>query len=245
MCDRHGRFQAYAPSNATDFQAYCPRCIDEADSRRRSPYQQRQEDRRKAETLRRLSELAKIPRRFAGKTFNEYQAKAQTQRYALAVCRSYALNWPEGCEKGSSLVLTGSCGTGKTHLACAIANHLIAEHASAVVYATVPELSREVRDTYRRDSQRNEKGVIADLMAPELLIIDEVGAHKCSDHELQLIFDVVDGRYRQLRSTILISNLTTAELQDLLGERVMERFRECGTVVAFDWASHRGAQANA
>jgi DNA replication protein DnaC len=248
VCRTHGRFQAYVlPNQDGDIAAAqaCPKCVDESAARQSSATRTRQDQQRRAEQLRRLSGLAKIPPRFATKSFADYVATADGQRYALAVCRGYASRWLDRRESGGGLVLTGSCGTGKTHLACSIANSLIADYVAAVVYATVPELSREVRETYRRDCPRTEKSVIADLMAPELLIIDEVGAHKCSEHELQLLFEIIDGRYRLLRPTILISNLTVQELHDLLGERAMERFRDGGHVVAFDWESHRGKQVSA
>ena len=49
-----------------------------------------------------------------------------------------------------------------------------------------------------------------------------------------------DNVYQELKPTILISNLNTEELEAFLGQRVMDRYRECGSVLAFDWPSHRG-----
>lgn len=54
------------------------------------------------------------------------------------------------------------------------------------------------------------------------------------------MFEILNGRYQELRPTILISNLNTDALESLLGQRIMDRYRECGSVLAFDWQSHRG-----
>ena len=40
--------------------------------------------------------------------------------------------------------------------------------------------------------------------------------------------------------TLLIGNLDLAEMSDLLGERIIDRYREGGKVLVFDWESHRG-----
>jgi DNA replication protein DnaC len=107
---------------------------------------------------------------------------------------------------------------------------------------TVLSAIRHIKDTYRRDSDRSESQAIDDLVAVDLLILDEVGAQVGSEHEKMLMFEVINERYQQLRSTVLISNLTREELSEFLGDRVMDRFRESGAVIAFDWKSHRGSK---
>ena len=77
---------------------------------------------------------------------------------------------------------------------------------------------------------------------PDLLILDEIGVQIGSEHEKLLLFDVLNGRYQQCRPTILISNLSGSDLEAYLGQRVMDRYRECGAVLAFDWNSYRGTR---
>lgn len=220
-------------------QSRCPACSAEARA---------QEDARKqaeiaAERRRRVETLfgrSGIPARFKDRTFDGYVAKEQGQRLALNVCRKYAEGWAEKKAAGTSLVLTGSPGTGKTHLACAIASHVVSENLDSALFATVSAMLRAIKETYRKDSARSEQDVIDRLMEPDLLIIDEVGVQVGSDHEKLLMFEVLNGRYQDMRPTILISNLPVDELENFLGHRVMDRYRECGAVLAFDWASHRG-----
>ncbi len=138
-------------------------------------------------------------------------------------------------------MFTGGPGTGKTHLACAVASELMDRHLTCVAFGTVSELLRHVKETYRRDSDRTETQAIQDLTAPDLLIVDEVGAQIGSDHEKLLLFEILNARYADMAPTILISNLDAGALEAFLGQRVMDRYRECGVVIAFDWQSYRGA----
>jgi DNA replication protein DnaC len=111
---------------------------------------------------------------------------------------------------------------------------------ASVAFGTVASLLRHIKATYAKDSQRTEQDAIDDLLRPDLLILDEVGVQVGSEHEKLLMFEVLNGRYQELRPTVLISNLDVAELEAFLGHRVMDRYRECGSVLAFDWQSHRG-----
>jgi DNA replication protein DnaC len=55
-----------------------------------------------------------------------------------------------------------------------------------------------------------------------------------------MLFDVLNDRYAEMRPTILIGNLTATELETYLGERILDRLRELGSVtVPFAWPSHR------
>jgi len=220
----------------------CPQCSEErqAEEVRRKAEQEAEYRRSRTEHL--LAHSG-IPLRFMDRTFDGYRASGPGQRFALNVCRRYADSWPDQWEKGGSLVLTGGPGTGKTHLACAIGRQVIQQHLAQVAFNTVLGMVRSIKDTYRRDSERSEQEAINALVAPRLLILDEVGVQIGSDHEKMLVFEVLNARYEELRPTILLSNLAADDLEQFIGQRVMDRYRECGVVVPFDWQSYRGQRA--
>lgn len=195
--------------------------------------------------IRALESTAGIPKKFERLRLEDYRAAGPGQRLALAICKAYADTWSEQCSKGSTLLFTGLTGTGKTHLACGIANVVMADHLSTVAFGTASDFGREIRSTYgRQRNDRSELQVMQALRAADLLILDDVGAQLGSDHEMQMLFDIIDGRWREERAMIVTSNLTRDELKKYAGTRAMDRLLDRGTVVAFDWPSHRGQQEN-
>lgn len=240
-CDTHGAFSRRVLHlfGGTAIRTDCPECkaqrvaLEEARKRR-------EEQAERARRVATLTEEAGVPLRFRDRTFDSFTAENPGQAFALRVCRKYAESFPEVRQRGTSIVMTGGPGTGKTHLACAIANAVIASDLVSVRFRTVSELMRRIKDTYRKDSPRTESDVIEAYTWLDLLIVDEIGVQVGSDHEKLLLFDILNGRYQNLRPTILLSNLSAGDLETYLGHRVMDRYRECGTVLAFDWQSYRG-----
>lgn len=250
QCDQHGGYTATRTEypdlgiggKSVVHVSRCPACTAEGVARREA--KERDEANRKRQwRVEQLFGESGIPPRFLDRSFGTYGAAGQGQRIALAVCKGFAEKWPERRKSGASLVLTGGPGTGKTHLATAIANHVIAEHLATVVFGTVSAFLRHIKSTYGKDSQRTEQQALNDLMEPDLLIVDEIGVQVGSEHEKLLMFEVLNERYQRLLPTILISNLDVGELETFLGHRVMDRYRECGSVLSFDWHSHRGMAA--
>ncbi|MGC8384980.1 ATP-binding protein [Pseudomonas aeruginosa] len=77
-------------------------------------------------------------------------------------------------------------------------------------------------------------------MAPDLLILDEVGVQYGKEAELVTLFDVMNARYSACKPSIVLSNLTLEEIEVFLGQRVMDRLRENGgRAVSFNWESER------
>ena len=249
ICERHGEYTAttkayFAPDN-TPRHAYttpCPGCEREREEQReeqsRKQEQQMRDEQRRAR-IKRNRAAAAIPTRFAGCTFDNYDATQEGQRRALADAKRFAENFDAVSKQGNNLILCGMPGCGKTHLACAIAVYLLAAGYS-VVYTQVIELVRAIRDTWRHDSEKTTTAVIEKYRTVDLLILDEAGVQFGSEAERTQIFDVVDGRHRERRPTIIVSNLNGEALRERLGERLFDRMTETGsTVVIFNWKSYR------
>jgi DNA replication protein DnaC len=244
VCDRHGDYQAREftmPFGSKPIVSPCPACSAEA--RAKSEEAEREHVAlQKSFKIAGLFNRSGIPARFSDRSLDSYRAETAGQTKAMKIARRYVESFGE--TKGASLVLAGKPGTGKTHIACGIARALM-EQCHSALFMTVLQALRHIKDTYRRDSEKSETDAIADLLRPDLLILDEVGAQLGSEHEKMLMFEVINERYQQCRATILISNLNADELTEFLGDRVMDRFREAGAVVAFDWQSHRGKRSAA
>lgn len=243
-CDKHGAYTAKQLPSVLDLPPFvtgCPSCAAEA----KAIEAQRAEAVERIQRAYRIESLrckSGIPARFRERTLENYRTEVDKQKFALGVAKRMTRAIMDEPQKGASLVLCGNPGTGKTHIACAIGHELIGALRS-VHFSTVLAAIRHVKETYRRDSDRSEKNAIDDLCSPDLLILDEIGVQVGSEHEKMVLFEIINERYQECKSTILISNLNREELTAYLGERVMDRFSESGAVIAFDWSSYRKSAA--
>lgn len=241
-CPKHGPYEARTiemPFQAEQIELGCQRCVHEAQAKTLS-FEKRAQQRLRSEKLRTLTSAAAIPEKYADASIDGYRVEFPGENYAKTVCSAFVRHWATQRAKGGSLVFCGKPGTGKTYLACAIGNEVMGEHMGTVIYGTVPEVVGLVRESFRDGSKRSEQQVLRDMQEPDLLILDEIGAQSGTDYELRTLFAIINGRYQAGRPMILISNLTPEQMEKTLGERVMDRFRECASIVPFNWASYRG-----
>ncbi|PUB87047.1 MAG: ATP-binding protein [gamma proteobacterium symbiont of Ctena orbiculata] len=212
------------------------------DSVRRRDAEQAEKERQEARQrdLEKALNRAGIPERFAGKTFATYQNLGTSQKVARSTCELYADQFRAMKGNGVCMILTGSPGTGKTHLAVSVLRNVI-DSGNTGLFVSVSEMLRKIRNTYAKGSKQTEEEAFSMFVKPTLLVLDEVGV-AIGDEEKRkaMVFDVLNARYNALRPTIIIGNLTVEEMQSYLGERVWDRLMEGGSpVVAFTGESYR------
>lgn len=200
-------------------------------------------NRRKA-VLENLKAGSGIPERFATKGFDNYQVASADQESALKVAKNFAIKFEKLHRDIPGLIFSGTTGTGKTHLSCAIGNHILLEGKS-VLFASAMKVMGYIKATYSRNAKRTEEQAYQDMLDIDLLIIDEVGVQRGTDEERIILTEIINNRYADKKPTILLTNLTTVEIQALLGERIIERFKEGGFVIECKWASHRARRSAA
>ncbi|KVZ18611.1 hypothetical protein WT88_29455 [Burkholderia stagnalis] len=239
FCEKHGEYAArsIAIGKLVIRPSKCPKCVAEEDERE---HRERvaKETRSRQERIERQLKQAGIPKGFLGRTFDSYCAEGTGQQKALATARRFAEGFDEYAQKGTMLALCGGLGTGKTHLAIAIAQH-VSETAHTVMYVTAMDMVTKLRDAMRPDSPMGPGATLDMLGAIDLLVIDEIGVQSATDDVKTHLFNVFDRRYRDARPTVLLSNLPAAELGEYLGERIADRLRERAAFIACDWESYR------
>lgn len=243
-CEKHGEYERITligkdiRGRENLKHSLCPSCV--------------REDVAKVETELRALQVADllddvgIARRFEHCEFGNYQEINPTAARNLAACQRYAENWPSIFETGKGLVMTGSCGTGKNHLAISMAKQIVRDHLAQVEITDVMRLTRAVKNTWRSNSERTEEAVLAHYSSLDLLIIDEVGVQFGSPTEMTILQEVINARYESVLPTILISNLTFEQLQVSISERIVDRVTDGGrNRLAFNWESFRGHSGGA
>lgn len=243
-CEIHGEYESDGKRFLrTEFWSPCPDCDAEEKTkaeRKRIAAMEEMERIRTERERRKIEETlgkAAIPQKFIGRSFDGFIAESEEQRYALNIARKYANTFAARLEAGQGMVFSGSPGTGKSHLAAAIMQAIMSEHTC--LYATAMDLVRAVRSTWRKDSDRSEDDVLGTFTAVDLLVIDEVGVQYGSDGEQNILYDVIDRRYCDIRPTILITNQGKSGFLHYIGERNFDRLRETSKWVPFGWESHR------
>ncbi|ATZ95323.1 ATP-binding protein [Dickeya fangzhongdai] len=189
-----------------------------------------------------LSAECGVGRRFIRSTLENFTPANEQAEKNLSVCRQFIGEWEQIYENGSSLVMTGRPGTGKTHLAVAVMRALIERHDVDTYMTTAQRIIRAMRDSWRQGGDRTEYDVLSFYCEKDLLVIDEVGMQHGTDSERLLVSEVINTRYERMLPNILISNYTRDEMDGFLGYRAMDRVMESSAVLVFDWDSYRTGQ---
>ncbi|MHB1334496.1 MAG: DnaA ATPase domain-containing protein [Candidatus Humimicrobiaceae bacterium] len=176
----------------------------------------------KIDRIRNIKINSGIGQRFYHKTFLNYSGNK-----AKKDCMEWAKNYRENIKLGKGLFLTGTVGTGKTHLLSAIIDYIARVKKSLnfndIIYRTTPAMLNEIRNSYEN---KDFEDVINKFKDCHLLIIDDLGAEKTTDWVLDIFFEIIDSRYADLRPVIIASNLTAIEIKQKLDERIMSRIYE-------------------
>lgn len=244
MCEQHGSYVSraimlptFSGRPAKVLWSKCPECSCLAAEQEAVEKRSTEEQTRQKRIEDRLNRAA-IPKRFRERSFASYIADSEGKRHALEVARRFADNFPEHARNGSTLVFAGNVGTGKCHLACAIAGRVLDAGHSAF-FATAREIVLMLRARWDNSNAPSELETLRMLTSVSLLVIDEIGVQFNTDAERDQLFGVIDGRYRDMMPTIVTANLSRKLLQQAIGERSYSRLREDGMWVPFDWEDYR------
>ena len=130
-----------------------------------------------------------------------------------------AVLWTQG--QVPWVYLYGPPGNGKTHLAAAAANHLIAQ-GRAVLFATAPELLAMIRGGFNTGQSENLIGLCQRV---PWLVVDDLGAERLTDWAAEVLFRVFNARYVVQAHTLVISNIRPDDISE---PRLRSRFLDAG-----------------
>lgn len=195
--------------------------------------------------------LMRIPKRYQGKelgTLEGYGNEKEQSLIALSL--------------GSSIFLTGNTGTGKTHTAVGIMWQWLKDRirmeqrgdggwiiwgltfkagdvAYVPVFVSVSELYAELKESFDKKGVESERAIMDRYAAAVLLVLDDVGSEQVTDWKRAVLYSLIDRRYREMKQTIITSNLTLDDIATLIDDRIASRIVEMGAVITMAGTDYR------
>jgi DNA replication protein DnaC len=195
-------------------------------------------DRRAARAIART----RIPKRYehcALDNFDtDFPSSTRSLKQAYLSARKFVESYPLET-RGTGLLLTGSIGVGKTHLAVGILQALVQERGATGLFYDYRDLLKQIQNSYNRQVQATELEILAPVFDAEVLVLDELGASKPTDWVWDTVAHILNTRYNDRRTTIITTNYanapqlagpqregaTSAAREESLGDRIGERMR--------------------
>jgi len=187
----------------------------------------------------RLLSRAGIPRRYEHCSLDSYESSFpgadRSLGMAALMARRFVDRYPADTD-GRGLLMTGSIGVGKTHVAVGILQSLVLEKGVHGLFCDYRELLKEIQNSYNPQVATTELEILAPVFESEVLVLDELGAAKPTDWVWDTVAHILNTRYNDKRTTIITTNYadqppggsggsSRAMREETLGDRIGERMR--------------------
>jgi DNA replication protein DnaC len=187
-------------------------------------------------------EAVRLPKRYDGFHFSNYKPQHESQTAALMAAMDVAMKYPN-VDRG--LLLMGSVGVGKTHLAVSILKGLT-ERGFDCLFYEFGSLLKEIQDSYNPRTLTSELSVLSPVLTTDVLVLDELGASKPTDWVRDTMAHVINTRYNDRKLTIFTTNYLDVQrsaveetLEDRIGTRLRSRLFEMCRTVMIDGRDYR------
>lgn len=134
----------------------------------------------------------------------------------LEYCREYAADFTPDSD---SLLLQGSTGIGKTHLALAIANQ-VAQAGYGVIYGSVGPLFHRMEQEH---FGKTDEDTLTQLTTCDLLVLDDLGMEFDSAFTRSCLYTLLNTRLLEGRPTIVSTNLGSTAIKERYGDQIASR----------------------
>ena len=181
------------------------------------------EERRLAELRRQIAEYRRIG--FPESKMQEWtfeNANGANEK-VISAMRNYVAKFDEFRSRGKGLLLYGEVGTGKSFAAACVANALIDE-GIPVLMTNFIRIANTLGGMWEGKQEYYDR-----LNDFPLLILDDLAAERKTEYMAEIVFNVIDARYRAGLPLIVTTNLTGDELQsatDMTYKRAFSRLYE-------------------
>ena len=166
--------------------------------------------------------------------FKTFNSRVPGVQEAYHVSEEYAHN-PEGW-----LLLVGPNGSGKTHLAAAIANQCL-DKGSVVLFSVVPDLLDHLRAAFAPNASEVYDQLFAKMREAEVLVLDDLGSQQSSPWANEKLFQLLNYRYNLGMPTVITANPRGLQGID---ERIRSRLTDVSLVMTVNLDRARDYRPN-
>lgn len=242
------------------WQPFLPRCdceqaqaywreYDKEEERKAKEEEEEKQRKAMQQRIERLLGKSGIKKRFQQRTFANFRRDTPGRKKNYEIAKEYADNFAVHRARGDGLYIEGTNGTGKTHLAAAIALQLIGE-GIPVICKTSSDLLLDIKKSFD-DNSISEAEVLDVYKSVALLIVDDLGKEQCSDWSMSTLYSILNDRYEDMKPTIVTTNYNADALINALTPKgfdntkivaIISRLRETSTVMTMAWKDIRGSE---
>ena len=120
------------------------------------------------------------------------------------------------------IVYEGPYGSGKTHLAVAIANMRLELYGEQVVFITAPDLLDLLRATFGPESEASYDAYFERIRNVPLLVLDDLGVENPSGWAKEKLFQLLNFRHVNRLPTVVTTNTSFDDLDPRISSRMMQ-----------------------
>ena len=117
------------------------------------------------------------------------------------------------------LFISGASGSGKTHLAAAIANECLQNNVPAF-YTTTPDLLDHLRSSFNPSSELPYDEFFEQVRNAQVLVLDDFGTQSSSSWAKEKLDQLLSHRHANRLATVIISNVPLEELEERVRTRL-------------------------
>lgn len=192
------------------------KCEAEKRDREEAEFKQRQRQQR-------ISELRKIGFPESEMCHWTFETDDGQNEKVKQIAKNYVDNFAEMLKRGKGLLFFGDVGTGKTFYSACIVNALIDKGYPCMI-TNFARLVNTISGMYDGKQQ-----YIDGLNRFDLLVIDDLAAERDTEYMNEIVYNIIDSRYRAGLPTIITTNLSADEIKnpaDISKQRTYSRLLE-------------------
>ena len=203
--------------------------------------------------LQRLIEAARIPPRYQECLFENFDTLNPKLGKAKTMASRFVEEYPV---VDCGLLILGTCGVGKTHLAVSIIRALMLRYGTWCIFYDFRELLKQIQSSFNPVVGATEWQIIEPVLQCEVLLLDDLGAERPTDWVRDTFAYIINHRYNQKRTTLITSNFKDGEsklrklsdgstvageetLAERIGERMRSRLHEMCKVIRISAIDYR------